>query len=96
MPRYKELPVYKVWPLVQAIDDLLICFPGYNQNQFPERSFMYPILAIFRFDVVNSMTQNARKNRAAANREDKNRLVYVTKNMYAEIQAVMIYKGEEF
>ena len=49
IPRYAELRVENVWPLVKEIDEFMNYFPDCSQKQFPDRKFMYTILTTLRF-----------------------------------------------
>ena len=41
MPRYKELAVYNVLPLVRDLDELAQYFPDLNQDQLSDRSLCF-------------------------------------------------------
>ena len=92
VPRFKELSVKYIWPLVKEVNDLLEYFPDYKPKQYPDRSFMYSILATLRFDQVKSMVENARKNRALENKRDEDELVYINKELLKEIESVLSQK----
>ena len=74
------------------MQDLLQYFPDYKENQIPSRKFMFGILATFRFDVINNMIQNARKNRSAKAPGVEDELIHITKLFYDEINAVASQK----
>ena len=92
MPRYQELSVDKVWPLVREVEDLAQYFPDYKENQLPDRRFMFAILATFRFDQLDNMIKNANKNRSLDSKDKDNELVYITQNLYKEIKDVKTHK----
>ena len=79
MPRYQELSVDKVWPLVREVEDLAQYFLDYKENQLPDRRFMFAILVTFRFDQLDNMIKNANKNRSLDSKDKDNELVYITK-----------------
>ena len=35
VPRYSELSVERIWPLIQATEDLNLYFPDYSSNLYP-------------------------------------------------------------
>ena len=43
VPKYSELSIERIWPLVQATEDLNLYFPDYSSHQYPYRKFMYAI-----------------------------------------------------
>ena len=92
IPRFKELSVENIWPFIKGADDLYEYFPDYNQNQLPDRSFMYTILATFRYEQLKTMVENSRKNRALENQNEGDELVYVDKEIWKEIQSVFSQK----
>ena len=91
MPRYQELSVDKVWPLVREVKDLAQYFPYYKENQLSDRRFMFANLAIFRFYQLDNMIKNAKK-RSLNSKDKKNELVYITQNLYKEIKDVKTHK----
>ena len=66
VPRYKELSTSKVWALVREVPELMIYFPDLEQNELPDRTFMWTILSTFREDAVKSLIEEARKSRDAS------------------------------
>jgi hypothetical protein len=44
VPKYAELAVSKVWPLVKEVPELMMFFPNFETNQLPEKEFMWTIL----------------------------------------------------
>ena len=61
VPRYNELSVERIWPLVQVAEDLNSYFPDYSSHQFPDRKFMYTILGTFRSRLFENIIKEARK-----------------------------------
>ena len=92
MLQYKELSVKNIWPLVKEIDDLMMFFPDYNNNQLPCRTHLYDLLATLRYKEVLAMIKNVRNNRAQENQDDKKELVHISKHLYEEIFGVMSQK----
>ena len=89
VPRFKELSVYKVWPKITEVNDLMQFFLDYKQNQLPERNYMCSILATFKLNKVKAMIKNARDNREIKKPSNNDRLVHIEKKLYEEIQGVM-------
>ena len=94
IPRYNELKVSNVWPLMNDTDDLMDYFPDYDQKQLPDRRFMYSILATFRYDELNGMVNGARKNRALNEDNQDEDFVHINEELYQEISNVMIQKSK--
>ena len=44
IPRYDELKVENVWPLIKQNDDIMVYFPDISLKELPDRRFMYSIL----------------------------------------------------
>ena len=95
MPRYRELSVDKVWPLLKDVKTLNNYFPDYNPNQLPDRKFMFTILSTFRFDVLNNMIKNANKNRSLDSKNKEAELVHISNKIYKEIDEVMTHKRKK-
>ena len=61
IPRYSELKVENIWPLVKEEEELINYFSDYGQKQLPDRKFMFSIIGTLRFDEVKVMIKGARK-----------------------------------
>ena len=59
IPRYSELKVENIWPLVK--EELINYFSDYGQKQLPDRKFMFSIIGTLRFVEVKVMIKGARK-----------------------------------
>ena len=81
IPRFKELSVENIWPLVKVAGDLNEYFLDYKSNQLLERSFMFSIWATLRYDAIKTMVENARRNRALEVQDKGDELVYVNKKL---------------
>ena len=92
IPRFKELSVENIWPLVKDAEDLNEYFPDYNPNQLPERSYMFSIWATLRYEELKIMVENARRNRALEVKDEGNELVYINKELWDEIKGVQSQK----
>ena len=64
--------------------ELMKYFPHYKAIQLSSRKFMFNILATFRFEEINNMIKNARKNRSAKTPDNENELVHITKSFTME------------
>ena len=93
VPRYKELGIKKIWPLVKEIEELNEYFLILKENQFPERSFMWTIISILRPDVTKKLIEEARKHRSIKPDENRDNLVEVDPEIFKEIQSVVSQKG---
>ena len=93
VPRYKELSVESIWPLVKCAEDLYSHFPDYSANQLPDRRFMYAILGTLRGEVLARMVNDARKQRSVSQNQEANHLVYIELKFLTEIKSVMNQKG---
>ena len=94
IPKYEELSVKNIWPLVKAANDLCEYFPDYSDKQVPDRDFMFSILWTFRYDVIEKMVEDARKNRALASNENEGQFVYIQKDLFNEIANVLAQKSK--
>ena len=94
VPRYNELRVKNIWPLIKDVNDLMIYFPDYELKQLPDRQFMYSILGTFRTEELKIMIEGARKKRALNGEKPADDYIYVEKELYAEISNVMTHKSK--
>ena len=92
IPKFRELAVEKIWPMIKEVPDLIIYFPDYKANQKPERKYMFQLLATLRYEEINRMLTNARKNRALQEEADNNEFVFVQSDMLKEIESVITQK----
>ena len=53
---------------------------------------MFGILATLRFDEINGLVKNARKNRSTNVYDNEDKLIHITKAFYDEIKAVVSQK----
>ena len=95
IPRYNELKVSNVWPLVSDAEDLMIYFPDYDHKQLPDRRFMYSILATLRYDELKGMVDGARKNRSLNEENQDDDFVHINEELYKEISNVMTQKSKQ-
>ena len=56
--------MYNVWQLVREVDELTQYFQDLNNDQFPDRRFMFSIFSTLRLNDLQKMISNVRNNRA--------------------------------
>ena len=94
IPRYNELKVINIWPLVREVNELMSYFPDYEQKQLPDRKFMFSILGTLRPDELKAMVEGARKSRALKEEKPDDDFVYIENLLYKEISSVMAQKSK--
>ena len=67
--------------MVKETEDIMKYFPDYRESQTIDRKYMFQILTTLRFDVINNMIQNARKNRSKIEREDVQERILICKKL---------------
>ena len=88
VPRYKELLVHSIWPLVREVSSLTQYFPTLQPNQTPDRNYMFSILATLCSEEIRNMIPNARKNRSLNIPGEANDMIFIAKKLYDEIKGV--------
>ena len=96
VPRYEELSVSKIWPLIKEAADILEYFPDYSNKQLPDREYMFSILSTLRFSVIEKMVNDARKNRSIEGKENAGQFVYIQKDLFNEISGVLAQKSKHY
>ena len=77
VPKYAELSVAKIWPLIKEIDYLLQYFPDYLPKQIPDRDHMFTVLWTLRYSTMEKMINDARKKQSTwKQREWKSVCIY--------------------
>ena len=94
IPKFREVAVEKIWPIIKEVPDLIIYFPDYKANQKSERKYMFQLLATLRYEEINRMLTNARKNRELQKESDNKEFIFIQSNMLKEIGSVMARKYE--
>jgi hypothetical protein len=92
-PKYKELSVYKLWPFIKEVDELMLYFPDYEEDEFPERDFLYTVISTLQPDVTKKLIQEAREKRSVHKTEDEEELVELDSEIKKEIFGVMAQKS---
>ena len=62
MLRYEELSVSKIWPLIKEAADISEYFRDYSSKQLPDLEYIFSVLLILRFSVIEKIVNDARKN----------------------------------
>ena len=96
VPRYSELSVEEIWPMIKEVADIMVYFPDYSGKQMPDRDYMYSILATTRYEQLKEIVDNSRKQRAKDNILPDDEFVYIEKNILSEIEEVMAQKSKYF
>ena len=95
VPRFNELKVENVWSLIREVEDINVYFPDLKEHQLPNREYMYSVLSTLRNEEVKNMICNARKNRSIDSKEKEEDLVYISNEIYEEINSVMAQKCKQ-
>ena len=48
IPKYRELGIKPIWDYVKEVPDLVKYFPSLNQNELPDRAFLWGVLGTLR------------------------------------------------
>ena len=96
VPRYEELSVSKIWPLIKKIDDIMEHFPDYSSKQLLDRDYMFSILWTLRFSIIEKMVNDAHKNRSIIGNENAGQFVYIEKGLLKEIKDVFAQKSKHY
>ena len=94
IPKYEELSIKNIWPLLKDNDDLLEYFLNYSDKQVPDSDFKFSLLWSFWFNVIQKMVDDAgKKNRALESNENENQFVYIQNDIFNEISNVLAQKS---
>ena len=93
VPKYKELGVSKIWNYILQIKDLIDYFPNYQNNEFPEREFMWTVLATSRREATSSLIEDARKSRSIKNDSDKSNMIAMAPEFLAALMNISKQKS---
>ena len=85
---YKELGVSKIWNYILQIKDLIDYFPDYQNNELPEREFMWTVLATLRSEATSSLIEDARKSRSIKNDSDKSNMIAMASEFLAALMNI--------
>ena len=90
--KFRELSLEKILPMVKETEDIIKYFSDYRESQTIDRKYMFQILITLRFDVINSMIQNTRKNRSIMERKDGQEHILIRKKLLGKIELVFTHK----
>ena len=82
MPRYAELSVQEICPLIKDAEELMIYFPDYLERQTPDRDYMFSILATTRYEKLKRTVENASKQRTKENLVSEDQFIIIEKIFY--------------
>ena len=94
IPNYPELATKNVWSKIKDNPDLMVYFPDLEDNQLPEKKFMYGVLSTLHPDAVRDMVAENMKNRAPIMEEDKGELVEVCGELKDSISCLFEMKSK--
>ena len=73
MPKFDELSVKQIWPLVQKDAELMKYFPDQHPDmpaKLPDRTYMFNILQTKRPTYVQKLLSNAQSQRSAVHNDN--------------------------
>ena len=91
IPRYWELRVQNIWPLVKEISELKFYFLDYSEKQLPDRKFMFTVFATSK---LKGLIAQERKNRAWKEDRAEGEFLYIKDNLMNEINQVFTQKSK--
>ena len=82
-----------MWNLIKVNDEIMEYFPEYEDNQLPERTFMFTILCTLKGDTMKNTIKTARTNRSANLIEDEMNLISINSILKDELFSLPILKS---
>ena len=92
VPKYKELSVGAIWPVVKAIDYINQYFPDFGESELPDRQFMWDVLNTVRPRTTQRLIETAIQNRGVDNEEDKDDLIEIAPEYLNKLMSVAVQK----
>ena len=92
VPKFKELSVEYIWPMVKDVPELNKFYPDFKDKKKCDRKYMFQILATMRHDELSSIIRNIKKNRFLLENNDEDETILTYKNLLEEINSVMTQK----
>ena len=86
------MSISKIWPLVKEIEDLNACFVDLEENEYPEREYLWTIVSTLRSGNTKELIKTVRNKRTAKERADQNSLIQIDPSIYQEISAIAAQK----
>ena len=78
VPHYTELSVKAVWSTFKQNATIMKHMPDYNEDELPEREFLYGIVTTIYPDEMKDLISNTRTRRATKNITEKDQKVEVS------------------
>ena len=94
VPKYPELKVESVWNIVKTDSEINSYFPDYEQDQYPERDYLFAILSTLRKDELLQLIKTAKNNRAYSNQSEEDEMVQITNGFRNEIFNILPTKSK--
>ena len=85
IPRYKELSTKTVWGYTKELPDLVAYFPDMNDNELPDRAFLWGVLGTLRTDAWKKLLEDARKVRSKDSEESKEEWIEIHPEIYRQL-----------
>ena len=86
------MSISKIWPLVKEIEDLNAYFPDLEENEYPEREYLWTIVSTLRSENTKELIKTARNKSTIKERADQNNLIQIDPSIYQEISAIAAQK----
>ena len=86
------MSISKIWPLVKEIEDLNACFVDLEENEYPEREYLWTIVSTLRSENTKELIKIARNKRTTKELADQNSLIQIDPSIYQEILAIAAQK----
>ena len=86
------MSISKIWPLVKEIEDLNACFVDLEENDYPEREYLWTIVSTLRSENTKELIKTARNKRTTKELADQNSLIQIDPSIYQEILAIAAQK----
>ena len=78
--------------MVKDIPDLMKYFPEFDENELPDRSFMWGVLFTLRRDEWVKLVDEVRKRRCQEEKENKDELIEIDQDYLNKLMAAPIYQ----
>ena len=92
VPHYKELSISKIWNIIKEVDEIMIYFPNYKQNEKPEKSYSIAVINTINPEATKEIVANARELRLIAVTDKQENLVKLTSEMRQTISSLSLLK----
>jgi hypothetical protein len=89
IPFYRELSVKHVWETFKQNEAIMEYMPDYEDDELPERTFLYTIVATIYPNETERLVQNCRAKRSLKETKEKDELVEITEEIKGEIDSLL-------